>query len=151
MARPFRLARVLRLQREIRRLRRLEADALAARAEALVARARALADARARRAADELRAAAAGPVAALTFQLGRAYDDALADEERGCRLETERVEAALAAKHAELQQARREERKLERLAAAHAGREAEDEARATGVLLDELAIAQHGRAAKERS
>lgn len=140
----FRLARVLRLRGQVRRLRQLEADALAADAAELAARGRALADERDRRADDEARVAA-GLLGVDELQIGRAYDDALAEAERRCRAEAERVVTALAAKRVELQEERREERKFERLAAVHREREAEHEAQATSVLLDELAILRHGR------
>ncbi len=142
---PFRLARVLQLRGHIRRLRQIEADTLAAESEALAARGAELGAERDRRAGEEAHAAAAGVLDAPTFQVGRAYDDALAAAERRCRLEAERVAVALAAKRVELQTERQEERKLERLATAYRERQVEQEARAANVVLDELAMLRHAR------
>lgn len=140
-----RFVRMLRLRTQLRTLRQYEVDTLVATAAALAARRRALDDARDARAAEEARAAAAGLLAPETLHLGRRYDVVLAEDERRVAAEAARVDVALAAKRTELQEERREERKLERLLEIHRRRASEDDARATGVLLDELAILRHGR------
>ena len=145
MAPAFRLARLLRLRTQLRKLRQHEVDALTARATALAARRRALDEARDHRAAEEARAAAAGLLAPETLQLGRRYDAVLAEEEQRCGVEATQVEGTLACKRAELQEERREERKFARLVETQWRRASEQDAHATDVLLDELAIMGHGR------
>ena len=142
---PFRLGRVLRLRTQLVRLRAHEAETLRAEVFALRSRADALAAARERRGHEEAMAAATG-VPAATLQLGRSYDAALGDEERRCRLDGEQAMTALVAKRAEVELERREERKLERLETVYRERATAEEARATTVLLDELALLRHGQA-----
>ena len=147
---PFRLSRVLRLRTQLRRLRAHEAERLGAEMSAISARALALATARERRSEEEAAAAAAG-VSAATLQLGRSYDAVLGADERRCQAEGERTMTALLAKRAEVELERREERKLEQLEAVHRERAAEEDARATARLLDELALLRHGHARGGRS
>jgi hypothetical protein len=146
----FRLGRVLHLRTQLRRLRAHEAETLGAEVSAMRARADALAAAREQRGDEEARAAATA-LPAATFQVGRAYDAALGDDERRCRAEGERAMTALVAKRAEVELERREERKLEQLETIYRERTAEEEARATAVLLDELALLRHGQAGGGRS
>jgi len=139
----FRLDRVLRLRTQLRRLRMHEAETLAGELAMVRRRAEALAAARDEHA--RVSAALAGTgMPATEFQLGSAYDAALADEERHCRLEEERTVAALLAKRTEIESERREERKLEQLEVLHRDREIEEEAHRTATLLDELALRRHG-------
>ena len=147
---PFRLVRVLRLRTQLVRLRAHEAETLGAEVSAIRARADALAAARERRGHEEAVAAATG-VPAATLQLGRSYDVARGDDERRCRIDGERAMTALVAKRAEVELERREERKLERLESVYRERAMEEEARATTVLLDELALLRHGQTSGGRS
>jgi flagellar export protein FliJ len=143
MATSFRLARVLRLRGQLRRLRQHEADALAARVATLEAEGEALAHAR-----EELAAAEAGrgPLTAESFRLGRAYDAALADRGRETAQAAVETRAALGVKREELLHEHREERKFLHLEEAHRERVAVEDARAADRLLDELAIRAHERA-----
>ncbi len=150
MATSTRLVRMLRLRTQIRTLRHHELEMLAAQAAAIADRRRALDDAREQRGADEARAAAAGLLAPETFHVGRRYDAALADEERRCAVEAERLAGAIVRKRAELQEERREERRFEHLVEAQRRRTEEEESRAAAVVLDELAILGHGRARPRR-
>lgn len=140
-----RLARMLRLRTQLRKLRQHELDTLVARADALAATRRALDEARTRRAADEIRAAAGGVLTPATLQLGRRWDAVLAEQEQRCTVEASQVEAALARKRTELQEERREERKFESLVETQRLRAREGEAHAEDVMLDEHAIMRHGR------
>ncbi|HEY2388665.1 MAG TPA: hypothetical protein VGK30_17040 [Candidatus Binatia bacterium] len=138
----FRLARVLHLRTQLRRLRMHEAETLGSELARLRRQAASLAARREEWARIEAATASDG-VDATVFQVGRAYDDALADEERACGREQERVTAALLAKRAEVEAERREERKIEQLERLHDAREAEDEAHRLATLLDELALRRH--------
>ncbi|MCC6850380.1 MAG: hypothetical protein IT294_17965 [Deltaproteobacteria bacterium] len=150
MAAPFRLARVLRLREQMRRLRGHEAEAIAARlgtARRDVAR---IAAERERCAEEEARAARAGVLTPETLQVGRAYDAALAAAEVAETQEAARLARALEAKRAELLRARQEEEKYVRLAAAHRQRVLEEEAREVDRVLDEVAVDRHRRRRKEQ-
>jgi len=139
----FRLERVLRLRGQLRRLRMHEAAVLAADLAATEERGRALAAAREQQGLEEASVAARGTTAA-SLQLARAYGAALAYQAHECTIAADAARTALVAKRAELESERREERKLEQLAALHHERVAEDEARAIATLLDELALRTHG-------
>jgi len=145
MTTSFRLARVLRLRRQLRRLRRQEADALAAGVATLEEEGRQLATLRTRLGEEEAAAAAAGVLTPALLQLRRAYDHALAARERTAAARATEQRSALDAKREELLEARREERKLLRLEAVHRQRVAEAEGRRLDRLLDELALQAHGR------
>jgi hypothetical protein len=138
----FRLDRVLRLRTQLRRLRMHEAETLASELARLRAHAADLAARREEWARVEATKAGGG-VDATVFHLGRAYDEALADEERACWRDAERVTAALVTKRAEVEAERREERKIEQLERLHDEREAEAEAHRLTTLLDELALRRH--------
>lgn len=146
----FRLERVLRVRTQLRRLHALQAEMLATEVDTLRVREDALAAARDRCGVEEARTAAGG-VAAAVVQLARAYDTILAREEQHVHDDGVRAAAALTAKRGEVEYERREERKLEQLEAMHRERAAEEEGRATAVLLDELALLQHARARGGRS
>jgi hypothetical protein len=148
MSTSFRLGRVLRLQMQLRRLRRHEADALVASLATLEEESHRLAAARARLGAEEAGAAAAGLLTPEVLQLRRTYDGVLAERERAAAARAAEQRAALAAKREELAQVRREERKLLRLEEAHRQRVAETEAGHTDRLLDELALQAHNRLQK---
>ena len=145
MTASFRLGRVLRLQGQLRRLRRYEADALAASLATLEDEGHLLAAARMRLGEEEALAAAAGLLAPELLQLRRTYDGALAERERTVAARATEQRAALAAKREELAHARREERKLLRLEETHRERVAETEGRHSDRLLDELALQAHNR------
>jgi flagellar export protein FliJ len=147
---PFRLGRVLRLRTQLRRLRMHEAERLGVEMSAIRARAAALATVRERRGQEEARATATG-VSAATLQLGRSYDEVLGDDQRRCRAEEDRIETALAAKRAEIETERREERKLEQLETIYRERATEEEAHTSAVILDELALRRYGQARGGRS
>lgn len=150
MPTPFRLARVLRLREQMRRLRAHEAEELAA---ALVAARAAVARTVAERervVTEEGRAAAAGTLTPEALQLGRAYEAALADAEVAQELEVVRIGQALDAKRVELLAARQEEEKYVRLADAHRQRVLAEEQRALDAMLDEIAVDRHRRRRKEQ-
>ncbi|MEO6027542.1 MAG: flagellar FliJ family protein [Candidatus Binatia bacterium] len=150
MAEPFRLARVLRLREQMRRLRSHEADQLAAQlaaAEMAVAR---VVDERERVGAREADDAATGKLTVDTLRLGRAYDAALATAEQVHALNVVQIGHALDAKRAELLRDRQEEEKYVRLAANHRERVLEDEARETDRALDEVAVQRFRRQQKEK-
>ncbi len=144
MARRFRLERMLRLRERLRQLRQNEAAALAAEVRRLERARTELTASREARARDEQRAAAA-PVDAETFALGRLYDRALAESESRCDAAYAATTTALVAKREEITGARREERKLERVRDAHDRRSAEEAAREADRVLDELAVQGHRR------
>lgn len=145
MAAPFRLARVLRLREQMRRLRSHEVEQLATRLAAVRAEAVRLAGERERLGAVEGQQAAAGTLTPDTLRVGRAYDATLAAAERIGAEEIVRLGHALAAKRAELLRDRQEEEKYARLAAAHRQRVLEDEARGADRVLDEIAVDRHRR------
>jgi flagellar export protein FliJ len=150
MATPFRLARVLRLREQIRRLRTHEAEQLAARlAAAETAGVRVVAE-REAIGTREAAAAAAGTLTPETLRVGRAYDAALATAEQAHALDVARLGRALAAKRAELLRDRQEEEKYVRLAAAHRQRVLEEEAREAERSLDEVAVERFRRQQKEK-
>jgi flagellar export protein FliJ len=150
MAAPFRLARVLRLREQIRRLRSHEAEQLAARLAAAEAAAARVVAEREALGAREAAEAAAGSLTPDTLRVGRAYDAALATAERAHAGEIVRLGQALAAKRAELVRDRQEEEKYVRLAAAHRQRVREDEARESERSLDEIAVERFRRRQREK-
>jgi flagellar biosynthesis chaperone FliJ len=150
MAAPFRLARVLRLREQIRRLRTHEAERLAARLAAVRAEALGVAAERERLGMAEAQQAVAGTLTPDALHLGRSYDGALADAERAYAVDMTRLGHALDAKRIELLRDRQEEEKYVRLAAAHRQRGLEDEARESERSLDELAVDRYRRNQKER-
>jgi flagellar export protein FliJ len=151
MAAPFRLARVLRLREQIRRLRTHEAEQLATQLTAVHAEIARIIDQRERRGLREIEEARHGLLTPDSLQVGRAYDAALAVAEKTQVREGARLELALAAKRAELLRDRQEEEKYVRLAAAHRQRVLEDEAREAERSLDEIAVDRHRRNQKGRS
>jgi flagellar export protein FliJ len=151
MAAPFRLARVLRLREQIRRLRTHEAEQLAARLVAVRADVQRLGAEREARGLAEAQQAVAGTLTPDALRVGRDYDAALAAAERAGAEEVVRLGHALAAKRAELLRDRQEEEKYVRLAAAHRQRVLEDEARESDRNLDEIAVDRYRRNQKERT
>jgi flagellar export protein FliJ len=150
MAGPFRLARVLRLREQIRRLRTHEAEQLATQLAAAEAEAAAVVAARAALGAREAAEAAAGTLTPDGLRVGRAYDAALATAEQAGALDVARLGHALVAKRAQLLRDRQEEEKYVRLAAAHRQRALEDEARESERALDEVAVERFRRRQKEK-
>jgi flagellar export protein FliJ len=151
MATPFRLARVLRLREQIRRLRSHEAEQLAAQLAAVRVEAARLAGERERLGMAEAQQAMVGTLTPDALHLGRAYDAALAAAERAHAENIVRLGHALEAKRAELLRDRQEEEKYVRLGAAHWQRVLEDEAHESERTLDEIAIDRYRRTQKERS
>lgn len=151
MAAPFRLARVLRLREQLRRLRAHEAEQLAAQLYAAQREARRLAAERMRCGEAERQAALAGRLTPAVLQVGRTYDGALAERERAQLAAVERLAVALEVKRAELRRERQEEEKYVRLAEAHRQRTLAEEARELDRTLDEVAIDRHRRNRKERN
>ena len=145
MGAPFRLARVLRLREQVRRLRSHEVAQLATRLAAVRTEAVRLAGERERLGVVEEQQAIAGTLTPDTLRVGRAYDATLAAVERIHAEEIGRLGHALAAKRAELLRDRQEEEKYVRLAAAHRLRGLEDEARHADRALDEIAVDRHRR------
>jgi flagellar export protein FliJ len=145
MTTSFRLARVLRLRRQLRRLRHHEAETLAAGLATLEEEGRQLATLRMQLGEEEAVATAAGALTPALLQLRRRYDHALAAREGAAAALAREQRGALDAKREELLDARREERKLLRLEAVHRQRVAEAEERRIDRLLDELALQAHGR------
>jgi len=141
----FRLARLLRLRTQMRRLREHEAAALAVRVEELARSAAATGAARADRAAAEARASAEGTLTTATLALGRDYDRALAAAERACVAALGDAERALAAKREQLVYSHREERTMRRLEETERARAATAAARTVERGLDEIAIERYER------
>ncbi len=150
MAEPFRLARVLRLREQIRRLRSHEADQLAAQLAAAEMAVTRVADERERVGMREAEEAAAGRLTAETLRVGRAYEAALATAEQVHALNVVQIGQALAAKRAQLLRDRQEEEKYVRLAANHRQRVLEEEAHETDRALDEVAVQRFRRQQKEK-
>ena len=150
MAEPFRLARVLRLREQIRRLRAHEAEQLAAHLAAVRAAAARVATERERAALEEGRAAMARTLTPEQLLVGRRYDAALAASERAYGDEIARTKAALDAKRAELLHDRQEEEKYSRLADAHRLRQQQEALRDAERALDEIAIDRHRRNRREQ-
>jgi len=151
MAAPFRLARVLRLREQMRRLRTHEVEQLAARLAAVRTEAKRVAAERERLGMAEAEQAVAGTLTPETLRVGRGYDAALAAAERVHAGELVRIGQALAAKRAELLRDRQEEEKYVCLAAAHRERVLEDEAHESERTLDEIAVDRYRRQQKEKS
>lgn len=151
MPEPFRLARVLRLREQIRKLRSHEAEQLAARLGAAHVAAERLAGERERCGREEAAEAAAGLLTPHTLQVGRAYAGAVASAEQAQLADIARLTVALDAKRAELLRERQEEEKYVRLAEAHRQRVVEAETHETERTLDEIAIDRHRRGRKERN
>ncbi len=145
MATPFRLARVLRLREQMRRLKTHEAEQLGAQLVAVRGEAVRIVAERLRLGEVEAAAAVAGTLTPDTLRVGRAYDAALADAETARGLEIVQLGHALDAKRAEVLRARQEEEKYVRLAAAHRQRVLEDEAHELDRMLDEVAVDRHRR------
>jgi flagellar export protein FliJ len=150
MAEPFRLARVLRLAEQMRRLRTHEAERLAAELVAARAEVVRLRGERERLGEIEGADARAGRLTPDALQVGRAYDRALAAAETVRANAVVRLGQALDAKRAEVLHARQEEEKYTRLAAAHRQRVFEEEARESERTLDEIAVDRHRRNRKEQ-
>jgi flagellar export protein FliJ len=149
MGREFRLARVLRLKTQLRQLRQLELEAMAADLASLEREASVLATARDRVAEDEAEAAHDGTLSAPLLHLMRSHAAALADLEQRAVMRVKETHALLEAKRAELREERIEEKKLVRLGEYHQERRAAEDGRTTANMLDELAIQGHERARKE--
>jgi len=146
----FRLARIHRLREQLRRLRAHEAEQLAGRLAAARGEIVRLEAERERVVAEEGRAAVAGTLTPESLRVGRAYDAALADAEAIAARAVVEIGRALEAKRAELLEARQEEEKYTRLAAAHRQRVLEEEARELDRALDEIAVDRHRRRQKEQ-
>ena len=95
MAGPFRLARVLRLREQIRKLRSHEVAELLARLAALRVAAARLADERERRGLDEAAEAAAGRLTPDALLIGSTYERALRRAEDEHAAEFARLAVAL--------------------------------------------------------
>jgi flagellar export protein FliJ len=149
MAAPFRLARVLRLREQLRRLRTHEAEQLVTELAAARAEVARIAGEREHNGAVEAAEAVAGRLTVESLRVGRAYDAALAAAEAVRVADAVRIGHALDAKRAEVLRARQEEEKYVRLAEAHRERILEDETRETDRALDEIAVDRHRR--KEQS
>ena len=149
MAAPFRLARVLHLREQIRRLRTHEAEQLAAQLAAVRVEAARVAGEREGLGMAEAQQAMVGTLTPDALYLGRAYDAALAAAERAHAENLVRLGHALDAKRAELLHERQEEEKYVRLAAAHRQRALEDEARESARSLDEIALDRYRRTQEE--
>jgi flagellar export protein FliJ len=150
MAAPFRLARVLRLREQMRRLKTHEAEQLATRLVAARADATRIVAERERLGAIEAESARLGMLTPDTLQVGRAYDDALASAEAARVAEIVTLGHALDAKRAEVLRARQEEEKYLRLAEVHRERVLEEEAHEFDRTLDEIAVDRHRRNQKEQ-
>lgn len=151
MAAEFRLARVLRLREQMRRLRAHEVEQLAVELVAARAHAARIVAERERVVTEEGEAAAAGTLTPAGLQVGREYEAALAAAEAAQAREIVRLGQALEAKRAELVEARQEEEKYVRLAEAHRQRVLEEEAHELDRMLDEIAVDRHRRRQKEQS
>jgi len=151
MATPFRLARILRLREQVRRLRSHEAEQLAARLVAARSEMARLVAERERLGEVEATAARTGMLTPDFLQVGRTYDARLAAVESARAVDVVRLGEALERKRAELVGARQEEEKYVRLAAAHEARVLEQEARESQRTLDEMAVDRYRRNQKEQS
>lgn len=145
----FRLARVLRLQQQMRRLRQHEADSLSRNLASIERKGASLAGVREQLHQDEARAARSGPLMPEIWWLRRTFDAALAFTQRQFASQAAEHRAALEAKRTQLAQERREERKFLRLEDTHRRRVLDSEDRASARLLDEIAIEAHRRTRKE--
>jgi flagellar export protein FliJ len=144
MAVRFRLARILRLRTQLRRLAEDEVARTGARLAALhddVAAVRR--EQEASHAAAE-RAVRGGLAGAELHRWGQ-WGDALHARETALADESARVAEELVGRRGELVARRRDERQLERLGERTAARGRLEEERANGRLLDELALRRHGR------
>jgi flagellar export protein FliJ len=150
MATPFRLARVLRLREQLRRLKTHEAEQLAARLAAVRADATRIIAERERLGEVEADAARTGTLTPDTLRVGRAYDAALASAEAARVAEVAALGHALDAKRTEVLRARQEEEKYLRLAEVHRQRVLEEEAHELDRTLDEIAVDRHRRHQKEQ-
>jgi flagellar export protein FliJ len=147
---PFRLARVLRLREQMRRLRTHEAEQLATRLVAARAEATEIVAERERLGTIEAEAVCAGTLTPDGLQVGRAYDGALASAEAARVAEIVRLGHALDAKRTEVLRARQEEEKYLRLAEVHRQRVLEEEAHEFDRTLDEIAVERYRRNQKEQ-
>jgi len=144
MAVRFRLARILRLRTQLRRLAEDEVARTGARLAALHDDVAAV-----RRTQEAARAAAetavrGGLTGAELHRWGQ-WDDALHARESVLTDESARVAEELVGRRGELVARRRDERQLERLGERAAARGRVEEERASGRLVDELALRRHGR------
>jgi flagellar export protein FliJ len=141
MASPFRLARLLRLRSQLRQQAQDEVAALqAAESRAVAARAAVRAAVDATRDA-ELDGAAAGLTGAELAGF-RTYERALRAREESLAVDVTHLSAALAEGRQALVGRRRQERQLELLEERAQDRARAEEARATTVLVDDLALRQ---------
>jgi flagellar export protein FliJ len=150
MAAPFRLARVLRLREQMRRLKTHEAEQLAARLAVVRDEAAQIVAERERLGEVEEEAARTGMLTPDTLRVGRAYDDALASAEAARLAAIVKLGHALDTKRAEVLRARQEEEKYLRLAEVHRQRVLEEEAHEFDRTLDEIAVDRHRRNQKEQ-
>jgi flagellar export protein FliJ len=142
MAAPFRLARVLRLRTQLRKLVQDEVALLGGNLATVRERIEDAAHAQVELHEDAGRAlAGAGLTGGELAQLG-AWAQALAARETALVAEGERVAAAIVRGREELVARRREERTLERLRERTDVRAQAEELRAEAILLDELALRQ---------
>jgi flagellar export protein FliJ len=149
MTAPFRLARVLRLREQMRRLRAHEVEQLAVRLAAARAEIARLAAERLRAGEHEAALARDGRLTPDALHVARRYAAALAAAEEAAARAGRELAQALDAARAELLRARQEEEKYVRLAAAHRERVLVDEARETERTLDEIAVDRFRRRRKE--
>ena len=141
----FRLERVLRLRGQLCRLKRLEMQAIEGEQGRLRSERGALERERATVLEDLVRRSAGGGVDVTTFQMVRAYEEVLGARALGLDRRIVEARDRLVAKRDELAAERREERKLEFLAAQHRRAAELAAALAAERLLDELMLARHAR------
>lgn len=138
----FRLARVAKLNEQLRREKEREVKTTLASIEEMQARVelaeRAREESRRREQARSLRDAS-------ELKLFRQFDARLVDAQLKLRLAADELEARLAQERAELVARRHEEKKLQRLESFHENRLREEEEKESSFEVDEMALASHSR------
>lgn len=141
----FRLARVLRLRGQLRRLRQIEAQQIEGERDQLDAARSTLDEARRLLLDQTERAFAEGAVRGGDLGLIHRYEEALTSRTAHVEHRLAETGARLAAKRGEVGAERREERKLEHLEERHRAARAGEAALASERQLDELVLARHAR------
>ncbi len=138
----FRLARVAKLNEQLRREKEREVKSTLASIQEVQARAelaeRTREESRRQEQAQPLRDAG-------ELELFRLFDARLAEAELGLRRAADELEARLAERRAELVARRREEKKFERLESFHENRARGEEEKESCLEMDEMALASHTR------
>jgi len=138
----FRLARVAKLNEQLRREKEREVKSTLASIQEVQARAelaeRAREESRGQEQAQALRDA-------CELRLFRLFDARLIDEELRLKRAADELEARLAEGRAELVARRREEKKFEQLESFHESRAREEQERESCFEMDEMALASHTR------